>query len=174
MFRTGIRRVKKWISDETGLSLIEFVVVTLVIGIITATSLPFIRGSVNAYVNVRAGKELVQSARIGFSRMLAEMRMIEGSMEIDYGYSNEIRFDLPNQSNINYEWEYGLLKREGQKLVEGVQDFSFTYYKSDGSEKSPGFWYTDDVWRIEVEMTVGDGTNNIVIKGQVSPRNFHL
>lgn len=162
------------ILEENGFSLIEFIVITVIIGIITVTTLPFIRGSVEAYVNVRAGKELVQAARIGFNRMLAEMRMIGSSAEIDYGYSNEIRFDLPTQSNINYEWEDGLLKREGEKLVEGVQNFRFRYYRSDGTEKSPGFWYSSEIWRIDIEMTVGDGTKNIVIEGQVSPRNFHL
>ena len=168
------RFIERWNSDQRGFSLIEFVVITIIVGIITVTMLPFIRGSVESYVNVRAGKELVQAARIGFGRMLAEMRMIENSAEIDYGYSNEIRFDLPGQSNINYEWEDGLLKREGAKLVEGVQNLQFKYHRSDGTEKSPGFWYDTDVWRIDISMTVGDGTKNILIEGQVSPRNFHL
>lgn len=147
---------------------------TVIMGILMVTILPFFKVSVNAYVQVRAGKDSVQAARIGFNRMMAEMRLIEDSDEIDCGYSYEIRFDLPTQNNINYTFEDGMLKREGEKLVEGVQSLVIQYYRANGSQKSSGFWYDDDVWRIQIIMVAGDGTNNITMRGQVSPRNFHL
>lgn len=164
----------KGFAGEAGLTIVEFVVVTVVTGVLVVTVLPFFRVNVDSYINIRKGKDLHQMARIGFNRMMAEMKLIEGSLEIDYGYSDEIRFDIPTQNNINYELDNYVLEREGEKLIEGVQSLQFRYYREDGTQKSSGFWWDSDVWRIHVTMVVGDGSSNITLQGQVSPRNIHL
>ena len=162
------------LRKREGFTLIEFVVVTVVTGLIVVTTVPFFKIGVESYLRIRAGKDIQQMGRIGFNRMIAEMKLIEASLDIDYGYSNSIRFDIPNQNNINYDFESGALAREGEILVQGVQSFQLTYFRADGSQKSSGFWYDSDVWRVHIEMEVGDGDNNMVFKGQVSPRNIHL
>ncbi len=161
------------IRSERGWTLIELVVVIVVTGILAVTTLPLFRAGIDSYIYTRAGKDILQSSRIGFKRMMAEMRMIEASLEIDWGTSTQIRFDLPSQSNITYRYQNGRLERDGEKLVNYVQGFVIRYYKEDGSEKSSPFWSDSDVWRIQLEMEVGDGDDNLVLRAQVSPRNIH-
>lgn len=169
-----IKKLLKKLVDERGLTIVEFVIVTVVTGIVMVSVLPFFRVNVDSYVSIRKGKDLQQMARIGFNRMMAEMKLIESSLDIDYGYSDEIRFDIPTQNNINYELDNYVLEREGEKLVEGVQSLQFRYFRENGTEKGAGFWWDSDVWRVHVTMIVGDGSTNMTLQGQVSPRNIHL
>ena len=169
-----MKNLLKKFSDRAGFTLVEFVVVAVVTGIIVVSVLPFFRVNIDSYINVRKGKDLHQMARIGFNRLIAEMKLIENSLDIDYGNSDEIQFDIPNQNDINYKFDSYVLEREGEKLVEGVQSLQFQYFRENGTQKSAGFWWDSDVWRIHVTMVVGDGSNNITLQGQVSPRNIHL
>ena len=156
------------------MTLMELVVVIVVMGVVSITTVPFFRVNVDSYISVRGGKDALQSARIGYNRMMNEIKMLEASLDIDNGYSNKFQFDLPHQSNINYTYESGTLTREGQVLVSGVRSFVVKYYKEDGSLKNTPFFYDSDVWRIKIEMEVGDGTDNFYLQGQVSPRNVHF
>jgi hypothetical protein len=106
--------------------------------------------------------------------MMAEMRLIETSGMIDYGYSDEIQFDLPGENNITYQFSGGQLLRESKILVDGVRNFTISYYKADGSQKATPFWWENDIWRIRVEMEVGDDESQMILTGQVSPRKFHI
>lgn len=159
---------------QRGYSLIELVIVLVVTGIVLITTMPFFKASVKSYVNIRAGKTLQQAARIAFNRFLAELKLIESSLDIDYGYENEIRFDLPSQSNINYRLNGGILERMGKKLIDGVQTFQLRYFRENGSEKSPGFSYDSDIWRIYVKLVVGDEITALILEGNITPRNIHF
>ncbi len=158
---------------DAGFSLIELVVGIAVAGIVMAAVLPFFRANVGSYIRVRAGKDMMQSARIGFNRMLAEMNEITSSIEIDYGYSTQIQFDTPDENNINYAYTSGQLKREGVRLVNGVRSFQITYYLENGSVKGTPFSSDSDVWRIRIQMEVGDDQNKMLLRAEVSPRNIH-
>ena len=168
-----MRKIREYVKGSAGLTLVELVIVIAVMGIIILATTPFFKMHVKSYVSVSEGKDLMQSARIGFNRMIVEMRMIEAAIEIDEGHSHKIQFDLPHQNNINYTFESGQLKREGIKLIHGVQSFVIRYYRADGTLKNTPFSYDSDVWRIEVEMEVGDGEDNLVLHRQVTPRNIH-
>ena len=168
------KKARKNLDREDGFSLMELIVVIVVTGIIIVTTLPFFKIGVQSYVSVRSGKDMMQSARIGLNRMMAEMRLIESSGYIDYGYSDEIQFDLPGENNITYVFSDGQIFRESKILVDGVRSFTIRYYKADGSQKATPFWWENDIWRISVEMEVGDDESQMILTGQVSPRKFHI
>lgn len=167
---------KKWREDlksQSGITIIEMVIAVVVAGIITVTILPFFRTSVNSYLSVTAGKELLQSARIGFNRLMAEMRLIESpGSGINWAYSSRIDFNIPGDNGITYRFQSQALTREGVELVIGVEDFVITYYRTDGTSFTPGFFNTQDVWRMHIEMKVGTEETSIVFQSQVMPRNF--
>ncbi|HHS12547.1 MAG TPA: prepilin-type N-terminal cleavage/methylation domain-containing protein [bacterium] len=166
---------KRMFTDEKGFTLMELVIVMVIVGIITVTTMPFIRTNVDSYISVRGGKDLLQSTRIGFNRMLAEMRRIESPSDIDYGYNNEFQFDIPGTNNITYKYSGGQLLRENRVLIHGVQSMTFRYFRQDGSQMGTPIWSsTSQIWRIQLDIEVGDGTQNIRLRAQVSPRNFHL
>lgn len=165
-------------KNNTGMSLIEMVIVIAVIGVLAFTLIPFFKVQLQAYLDIRDGKSAMQSARIGFNRMISEIRRIDDPLDIAYGSSTRIDFRYPDDGisgyvTYNYDNTYKLLEREGDKLVEAIQEFKIKYYRADGSQKSTPFYYDSDVWRIEIELACGTASKQVHLSGQVSPRNLH-
>ena len=173
--RTTIKKIKtNLFKNEDGVTLIELAFILVVVGLIVVAVLPFFKTNVRSYMAVTMTKDAVQSGRIGFNRMMNELKRLESSLDIDFGYTDQIQFDLPHQSDINYTFENLQLTREGEALIEDVQTFEFKFYREDGTERICPFISVSDVWRIEVTMAVGDGVDNVEFRGQVSPRNIHF
>lgn len=170
------KKIIRVIRSTKGFTIIELVVTMIVAAIIMTAALSFFVVNVDSYTNARMGKDILQSARIGWNRMLSEMKAIVGSAEIDRGYDDAIQFDLPTETNINYAWDstYKQLEREGEKMVWGVEEFVIKYYDKEGNEISTPFTSRDDVWRIKVRMKVGYEDQILVLtETHISPRNFY-
>jgi hypothetical protein len=171
-----IQKIHLRIRSAGGFTIMELVITLVVSAIILTAVLPFFKVSVDSYTNARMGKDILQSARIGWNRMLTEMKAIVGSTEIDKAYSDQIQFDLPGETNINYVYNhtYKQLEREGEKMIWGVQSFALTYYNKDGNQISTPFTARNDVWRIKVRMEVGYEDQILVLtETNISPRNFY-
>lgn len=168
------KRMKSFLRGETGFTLLEMGVVVVVMGLIIVAILPYIKVNVLSYTTISLGKYTTQSARIALSRMFAEMKMIESWQELDVVGDDRIRFDIPGEDNIYYYYHplSKTLRRNNIPFLELVQSFVIRYFRSDGSEKT-SFFLHSDIWRIEIEMEVGDGETIVVLQGQVSPRGIH-
>ncbi|MCK5145888.1 type II secretion system protein [bacterium] len=169
----SLRRTLRALNKEHGFTLMELIIVLLCTSIIMAATIPLFKVQTESYVDAREGKKLMQEARIGFNRLISEMRQITESTEIDWGRSNSIQFDLPYQDNIEYEVDSGSLERINTRLVDGVRSFNLTYYREDGSQISTPFFFSTDVWRIKILLEVGDDDNQVRLESQITPRNFH-
>jgi len=170
------RKLAAQFFDERGFTLMELVIVLLTSSIILAATLPLFKVQTQSYVDTREGKKLLQEARIGFNRLVAELQQIPASTEIDWATSSGIQFDLPDQGlwNIDYQVDQGSLERVNTRLVDGVKSFGLRYYRADGSELNPPFSFSDEVWRIQIELKAGNDEHQVVLRSQVSPRNFHF
>jgi len=160
------------LRGNSGFTLMELVVVMVVVGVLSVTIAPFIKVNIDSYIQVRDGKYALQAARIGLNRMIEEMKRLQTSSDISWGFSNSIQFWIPGVGSVNYRLHNGNLERNNRKLLEGVRAFNLTYFKSDGSQKSPPFWWPSDVWRIKIQIEVGTDEQHFTLSKQVTPRNF--
>ena len=170
-----IKKITRALIADRGFTIMELVIVLVVMGIIFTAIMPYFQVNVDNYTNARFGKDLLQSTRIGWNRMMEELKEMEGPEEIDRGEDTAIQFDIPGNSNINYDYNstYKQLEREGVKLIWGVQSFNIEYYDKNGSLISTPFSNRSDVWRLKIQMEVGYGDQIIVFtEGQICPRNF--
>jgi prepilin-type N-terminal cleavage/methylation domain-containing protein len=158
--------------EEQGFTLTEMAIVLVVTGILITASAPFFRLNVDSYIQVRNGKDIIQSGRIGFNRMMSELHRIEDPLDITYASSSSIHF-IVDSKLIVYELYNNVLLRNDERFIDQVQGFTVYYYQDDGILKSTPFSYDSNVWRIQIELTVGDESNNFLLRGQVSPRNIH-
>ncbi len=171
-------RMKNWlhgfVKKEKGFTLVELTVVIFCISIIAAAIPMVVQMNIESYLQIRSGKHYVQAARIGFRQMTAELRQIERSNQIDNGNSSEIQFDLPTESNIEYDYSstYQELFRGGERLVFPVNSFRLNFYDDQGNSIGSFSSPREDIWRIEVRLVVGDDETQIVLWDQIHPRSF--
>jgi prepilin-type N-terminal cleavage/methylation domain-containing protein len=175
MIKGRKNRRHEYLRREHGFTLTELVIVTVVSGILLMAAVPFFKLNVDSYVEIKAKKDMMQSARMAFSRMMAELHRIEDSLDISNGDVSQITFDVPDDGLgfITYELSGNEILRQGQKFLGPVNNFILKYYGDDGTEKWTPFQYHSDVWRVYVEVVVGEGSSNLSLRGLVSPRNFH-
>lgn len=162
---------------QDGFTLIELVVVLALTGVLVAAISPFIYTNVDAFIKIRAGKNVVQGARIGLMRMTEELKR---ATYIDYGYSDRIRFDFvkpdgTSENNIVYEYyeDEAVLTRNDEPLIPLVQDFTIKYWNINDGLINPGY-STAGIRRVEIEISVGTPEIYTMIEAQVAPRMILL
>jgi len=167
-------------NDSKGFTLMELVVVMVVVGVLSVTIVPFIKVNIKSYIQVRDGKNALQAARIALNRMVEEMKRLQRSSDISWGFSHSIQFTMQDGTTIAYRTasvdHIPVIRRtensSSSTLLEGVRAFNLTYFLSDGSQKSPPFWWPSDVWRIKIQIEVGTDEQHFTLSKQVTPRNF--
>ena len=157
---------------EAGFTITEMAIVIVVSGILMSAAVPFFKINVDSYVQVRSGKNIIQSGRVAFNRMMAELHRIEDPLNIWIGDASQIEFYL-GLRKIVYELYGDVIYRNDERFIENVQSFNLTYYREDGVTKATPFSSDSDVWRLGIVLVIGDGTSNFTLTGQISPRNLH-
>jgi hypothetical protein len=170
-------------AGSRGVTLVELVVVIVVTGIIIISIAPFLRVTIKSYLAVRAGKDVLQMSRIGFNTMASEIRRIQAASDIWYADSDEFEFRYLKSngtftaSRIKYSFNSnGRIDRVGpgspnSRLMEGVSSFNLKFYNKTGTAFTPGY-STGNIWRIEVNATVGADENKTTFSEQIFPKAF--
>ncbi len=152
----------------------EVVIVMVVAGLILASSSTFMKTNVESYVMIKNSKESLQSGRIGFNRLIAELNRIERSLDIDWGYSGSVQFSIGVAwTGIEYAYSSGALKRESVVLVSGVTSFSLQYFNRSGDELYSFASRRSDIWSIRITMVMGEGDQQFTFRSYIHPRNFN-
>jgi prepilin-type N-terminal cleavage/methylation domain-containing protein len=146
-----------------GFTMIEMVIALTAAAILVGSVAPFFRVNLKSYMAVRFAKDSLESARIGFNRMVSEMRRLQEVNDINAATSTSFDFFYlkPDNSLVTVKYSYdnstGQVQRTyggvKSRLIEGVSDFSFTYYKADGTAFSPGT--LTDIWRVKIKTVIG-------------------
>jgi prepilin-type N-terminal cleavage/methylation domain-containing protein len=172
------KKIRNGRKGERGMTMIELVISLVVIGLISVTLMPFFKVNLQSYLKARTGKTAIQTARIAFNRMVNDVKQLKSPLDIWYGSSSRIDVDVPNDglAAITYRYDSSddILYRDGVKLAESVKSFTISYFTMNGTQKSVPFAYVSDVWRIQIDMSVGDAQYTLNLREQIAPRNFQL
>jgi prepilin-type N-terminal cleavage/methylation domain-containing protein len=161
-----------------GFTAIELVIVILIGGILVLAINPFLRANLQAYMEARAGKEVLQTARIGFNRMISEIRRMQYT-DLDGITSTSITFmgrnadGTPFTADDVFSYDLGTKQvwRNNVCLIKDVTAFSITGYKSDNTTTT---WDETLVWRIKISMTVGHGPASCTFNEEIFPKGLPL
>ena len=165
-----------------GFTLVEIVIVLVVMGIIILAITPFLRVNLNSYVAVKKGKHNIEEARIGFNRMISEMRRIQGPLSIRFENSTTMQFDAMFSRNgvistktitYNYDPDAQVVTRAedpqgASTLVDNVSFFQLEYLDKAGNP----IMTEADIWRLRVSMTIGTGTEAAQFVQEIHPKIF--
>lgn len=173
---------KKLIPSDRGFTLLEMIISLVVGGIVIATIAPIFRGNARSFYTVTAGNESIQAARIGFNRMMADLRDIALSTAITNGTANSITFSsVENTPNpvITYAFTNNTVTRTKTNvptavLIPGVTNFTIAYFDTvNGSTPIiPPVANQINVWSIRVTLDVTVVGQNMTFQSTVHPRNI--
>ena len=173
------KRITKRIKGEQGLTLMEVVVALVAVSIILIPVSKLINTTVVGYTKVRDYSMVIEHARIGLNIMMSEIRSIENQAAITSGSSTSITIDVPTSSRdvtyaLNTDNEMITRKESGlftspYPFIMFVKDFDITYYDREDNSVA----YDDaNLWRIGIEVVIGDETAEYGLYDQVFPRQW--
>jgi len=174
-----IRRFKTVFRQEKGLTLMEIVVSLIAVSIIIIPVSQLINTTVVGYTDIREYNFAIESARIGLNIMMSEIRSIEDPTDIDGGSSTSITIDVPTSArDITYAFdadEQMVTRKESglftaaYPFIVFVRDFDIAFYDRDDIETT----YNDPyLWRIGIEIEIGDDNAQYRLYDQVFPRQW--
>ncbi|MBN2414442.1 type II secretion system protein [bacterium] len=156
-------------ASQRGYTILELMIVSVIVILLTTAFLPFFKMNVKAYTRVRGGKDIVQSARIVMTRMSVQISRLQNVSDIITANSTEFRFYDPDGNQIRYQLDGDQLEEGGQMILDNVSSLSFVYYDRSGNTTTTA----GSVWRIQVSITsVVEDTGYMTFTTQIFPRNF--
>ncbi|MBN2201354.1 prepilin-type N-terminal cleavage/methylation domain-containing protein [bacterium] len=179
------RTVPKGDSDlrrSAGFTLIEMTVALVVAGIVMMAVLPLFKVNLNSYVTVQSGKQRLDMTRVGFNRMIAEMRRIQNANDVLILGDNQVQFDCALYRNgdwytevlqYTYDPANHVITRSNQStdmveypLLKNVQAFSLKYLDKAGVQVTT----SQDIYMIQLSMTVGTGAQATTYTQEIHPK----
>jgi prepilin-type N-terminal cleavage/methylation domain-containing protein len=160
---------------DGGFTLVEMIVALVLGGIIVAAISPIFLGNAKSYYAVTSGNENIQAARIGFNRIMADLREINRSTSIVTGNAVSITFTDVNSNVITYTWSGSTVTRTKTGvplavLIPSASSFQIDYLDNVGATVTPPVAAPANVWRIQVTMQVTAAGQTVNFQSTVNPR----
>ncbi len=166
-------------SLAQGFTLIEFIAVMVVVGVIAVIGGNIFRGAFMAYFG---SKDLVQAdaqVKVALERMARELKDIRSASATDLPTftASAITFVDVNGNTIAYALSGTTLNRTlnagaAQPLADNISSLAFSYLRRDGQTAEPAAGTAANVYYITYRMTVAKTTASQSYRGTVKPRAF--
>lgn len=160
-------------------TLIEFIVVITIVGILTVGLSTYIIKGIDLWQLITFRNEITASGRLALFRMGREIRQIKNNSSISKAEASRFEFTDVNNNVIDYQLSSGNLTRNADDLAKNVESLKFCYYKSDDSAVctpvcgcSVAAEDLSSIYRISMEIEVSSGSETKTLTSQIHPRNL--
>lgn len=163
----------KNISRE-GFTLIEYIIVILVVGVIAAVLGALIIQGVRAFDSIAAREALMTEAEAAAEKMSREIRNAGSPADIVEATSNTFDFMDIYGNGIKYSPEGKMLERNGRILAPHLKSLEFSYFDRGGSEIATPVSEErfTDIRLVGIKLTLSDRGQETSIETKIRPRNF--
>jgi hypothetical protein len=143
---------------------------------------PLFKVNLESYVVVQKGKRNADMARVGFGRMVSELKRIQNANDVLILGVNQVQFEPAFYRNNNwyseviqytYDPNAKMITRSIQTgdmveypLLKNVESFSIQYLDRNGAAVTS----SKDIWRIRVSLSVGTGTEAVEYTQEIHPK----
>ena len=160
------------VKSESGMTLIEVIIVMVLVGILSGFISKIIYYEINTYEMIADRKDELQSSRYAFHRIIRDIRHIMTPDTILHASSDSLSFHDVDDILIVYKYKNNEIFRNGDILVDGLTNFYFTYY--DDANIALSSPVTDPSEIMVIELHLSNTVHSQIINSQikVTPRNF--
>jgi len=158
-------------NKQSGFSLIEFVIVIVILGLLAAMSSILLSQGFGAYSNSSDMLDANSQGEFAMQRMSRDIQMIRSSTDVTVAGTNQLSFIDINNNTVSYSISGTNLicTRNGnaETLASGVNNLSFTYYGSDGNTPP-----ISNAGYVRIALTITQNNVNYTLTTSVYPRNL--
>ncbi|MDO9464609.1 MAG: prepilin-type N-terminal cleavage/methylation domain-containing protein [bacterium] len=163
--------------DKKGFTIIELIMVIVITGIIAGITAMLLLQVMNVYSFVTVREVILSDGELAMGRMSREIRQIEDVYSIYKADSEEIEFEDAYYNLINFRRSGGSLLRNSDELATDLTSLTFQYTTSDGNPPVVNDPATPEeeetnIKRIQINLTIKKGDEEIALQSQVYPRNL--
>ena len=108
------------VKSESGMTLIELILVMVLISILAGFISKIIYYEINTYEMIADRKDELQSSRYAFHVMTRDIRQIMRPDSISHASADSISFDDVDNFTISYKYQNNHILRNGDLLVDGA------------------------------------------------------
>ena len=161
-------------SSRKGFTLIEYIIVILVVGVIAAVLGALIIQGVRAFDSIAAREALMTEAEAAAEKMSREIRNAGKSSDIVEADSNTFSFTDIYGDGIKYYTEGKLLMRNEKILAANIKSADFFYYDKQNIEITPPLSEERfiDIHLVGIKLVFSDRGQETAIETKIRPRNF--
>jgi len=166
------------VKNKAGFSLIEFIMVMVILGVIMAIGVPLVMQATEAWVFQSQRKEMSESAKVAIGRMVREIRLVRNKTSVATASSATFRFTDTDNRDITFGSSGASLQRteDGSvnTLADNLSSLSFVYYDSGGATIATPLVSPDstNIRRVEINLVFSLGGTILSFQSQVSPRRL--
>ena len=162
-------------NAESGLTLVEIVMVIVIVGILAGGSMLYIRQIIELWDFTSFRSEIVAQGRVALGRMSRDIRQIRNSTSVFYANGTRLQFNDTDNVSINYYLSNNInLMRNNDILAEGVSSLVFSYYNQTNQIIANPLVRPQetDIRRINIKLNIFSGDQNKTLETQIYPRNI--
>lgn len=151
----------------------EVVVVMVLVGVIAVFVSDVIFYEINMYDKVLNQTDVLQTSRKALEMLARDIRQIAAPDSIYQASEEAIVFDDVDDNVIAYSYSNSLILRNGDKLINSVNDFEFNYFDAFGAKLTTPVNDPTDIFSISISLTTSLGNGQLLtLNTKVKPRNF--
>jgi prepilin-type N-terminal cleavage/methylation domain-containing protein len=158
--------------NSKGFTLIEIVITIVLVSILAGLAAVIILQGVRAYSDEDTRSDVNYQARLAVERIAREARQISDCTTITVPANPGGTFsftDVNTGAPVMFSISGTDLLRNTDLLASGITSAQFSFFAADGSTLTtacPGIWF------IDISVTDASGSQSLLIRTRVHPRNF--
>jgi len=163
------------LSAQRGFTLIEFIIVIAILGVIAGLAVPFMVGAVDAWILNKAERSNVFDARFALNRMIREIRQVKDPSSISAFTSTRFVFTDINNNTIEFTQSGGTLLRisggDSNELADDLRNpggLTFTYLDGSGNTTSTA----GNIRMVRIQVIIESGGSSVTLQSLARLRNI--
>ncbi len=168
-----MQKSKILIPNSKAFTIIELIMVIVITGIISGITAMLMLEVMKVYSFVTVREVILSDGELAMGRMSREIRQIEDAESIYTADAQEIDFEDAYLERIKFWLDSNTIKRNSDVLVSSdLTTLQFQYRDKDNNLLSTPVGTMSDIKRIQINLTLKNGDEEIALQSQVYPRNL--